>query len=246
LVVSGTGTGVGKTVVTAAVAALAHAAGRPVAVVKPAQTGVVAGESGDVDEVARLASVDRRDLHELNRYALPLAPAAAARLERRPAPDLVVVTQYVADLAAAQGRRGGLVVVEGAGGLLVPFSDSAPWTLADLAAALAAPVLLVADPALGVLNSVALTVEALAHRRLACAGLVLGAWPAEPDLACRSNVADLQALVARPLSGALPARLGALAPSAFAAAARAGLGPELGGEFDAADFARQHAVQPKE
>ncbi|MGH3907303.1 MAG: AAA family ATPase, partial [Pseudonocardiaceae bacterium] len=77
LIVTGTGTGVGKTVVTAALAALAVAAGRRVAVLKPAQTGVRAGEPGDVDEVRRLVgpSVTCR---ELARYPDPLAPATAA------------------------------------------------------------------------------------------------------------------------------------------------------------------------
>jgi dethiobiotin synthetase len=253
LLVTGTGTGVGKTVVTAAVAALAGANGRRVAAVKPAQTGVAPGEPGDVDEVGRLAGLAAGDLHELARYALALAPAAAARLAGVPAPELAAVAAQVRELAGdlADDLAGGFVVVEGAGGLLVPYNDAAPWTLADLAVELAAPVLVVVDPALGALSSTALTLEALSHRGLACAGLVLGAWPANPDLACRANVADLEHLVGQPLAGALPAGLGAsgpesLTPARFASAARAGLGPRLGGDFDAADFAREHAAQPKE
>lgn len=77
LVITGTGTEIGKTVVTAAVAASALAAGRSVAVLKPAQTGVRPDERGDADEVARLAGpVTAR---ELARYPEPLAPATAAR-----------------------------------------------------------------------------------------------------------------------------------------------------------------------
>ena len=79
LVVTGTGTGVGKTVVTAAVAALARDRGSRVAVVKPGQTGVLPGEPGDLDDVRRLSLVD--DLHEHARFPDPLAPAALA--ERR-------------------------------------------------------------------------------------------------------------------------------------------------------------------
>ena len=94
------------------------------------------------------------------------------------------------------------------------------------------------DPALGTLNHTALTLEALAHRGLALAGVVIGAWPAEPDLACRSNVRDLETLAARPLAGALPAGAGALDAAEFLLAARAGLAPSLGGAFDAADFRR--------
>jgi dethiobiotin synthetase len=76
LVVTGTDTEVGKTVVTAALAALARARGEKVTVVKPVQTGVRADEPGDLDEVRRLSGVD--DLHEFARFPDPLAPAAAA------------------------------------------------------------------------------------------------------------------------------------------------------------------------
>ncbi|MFD5761884.1 AAA family ATPase, partial [Streptomyces sp. NPDC127044] len=77
LVITGTGTEVGKTVTTAAVAATALAAGRSVAVLKPAQTGVRPDERGDADEVARLAGAVTT--LELARYPEPLAPATAAR-----------------------------------------------------------------------------------------------------------------------------------------------------------------------
>ncbi|WP_159059917.1 AAA family ATPase, partial [Streptomyces scabiei] len=73
LVVTGTGTEVGKTVTTAAVAAVALASGRSVAVLKPAQTGVRPDERGDADEVARLAGAVT--VRELARYPEPLGPA---------------------------------------------------------------------------------------------------------------------------------------------------------------------------
>lgn len=77
LVVTGTDTGVGKTIVTAAVASLARERGSSVAVVKPAQTGVTDNEPGDLDDVIRLSGV--RTTFELSRFPDPLAPAAAAR-----------------------------------------------------------------------------------------------------------------------------------------------------------------------
>lgn len=231
LVVSGTGTGVGKTVVTAAVAALAAARGSRVAVVKPAQTGVAEGQPGDLDDVRRLAGVT--DLHEHARFPDPLSPAAAARRSGRPALDLHDSARQVRGLADDRD----LVVVEGAGGLLVRY-DAEGLTIADLARDLAAAVLVVADPRLGTLNHTALTLEALAHRGIALAGVVLGSWPAEPDLACRSNVRDLEMLAARPLCGAIRDGAGALDGAEFLLAARDGLGPALGGAFDAADFRR--------
>ena len=227
LVVSGTGTGVGKTVVTAAVAALARDRGSSVAVVKPAQTGVPAGAPGDLDEIRRLAGVD--DLHEFARYPDPLSPEAASRRSGLPA---LLVDDVARRVHALAGSRD-LVLVEGAGGLLVRFSADG-WTLADLARILRVPVLVVAAAGLGTLNATALTLEVLAGRGLRHAGVVIGSWPPEPDLAARSNVRDLQTLAGMPLAGALPE--GAPAHPDFIGIARHGLCPALGGRFDAADF----------
>jgi len=118
----------------------------------------------------------------------------------------------------------------GAGGLLVRY-DPAGATIADLAAMLAAPVLVVTTPGLGTLNHTALTLEALSARRLTAAGLVIGSWPDRPGLAERANLTDLAAVAGRPLAGALPAGAGRLDSDAFLTVARAGLGPELGGTF---------------
>jgi dethiobiotin synthetase len=275
LIVSGTGTGVGKTVVTAAVAALAAGRGARVAVVKPAQTGLgpqAAGgrdrdggsggwdggsggsggsggqdggsrdrdggsggwDGGDLAEVRRLAGVE--DLHELARYPDPLSPEAAARVSGTAALRLDEVARCVATLAG--GRD--LVLVEGAGGLLVRYAEDG-WTLAELARVLGAPVLLVTTAGLGTLNHTALTCEVMAGRGLRLAGgLVIGCWPAVPDLAERCNVADLEAVSGRPLGGALPC--GAPTRVDFAGIARHGLGPEYGGRFDAADFRREHGA----
>jgi len=234
LIISGTGTEVGKTIVTAAVASLAAARGGGVAVVKPAQTGVAPGEPGDLDTVARLAGI--HDTHEYARYPDPLSPAAAARLSGLPALSL---SQAAADIRKLAEHRA-LVLVEGAGGLLVRYDEEGA-TLADLARELGAPVLVVADPRLGTLNHTALTLESMALRGVEPAGVVLGSWPYQgadeaPDLAMRSNLRDLETLAARPLAGALPAGAGRLDPPEFLLAARTGLGPTLGGSFDAARF----------
>ncbi|MCW2543200.1 MAG: dethiobiotin synthase [Frankiales bacterium] len=226
LFVTGTGTGVGKTVVTAAIAALAVARGASVAVVKPAQTGVADDEPGDLAEVTRLAGVPH--VHELARFPDPLSPAAAARRAARAPLDPARFYDLVL------GLDHDLVLVEGAGGLLVRFDEDGT-TLADLARGLKAPVLVVASSGLGTLNHTALTLEAMAHRGLELSGVVVGSWPPEPDLADRCNLRDLEMLAARPLLGALPA--GAASAPDFAAVAGAGLGPQLGGTFSARDFA---------
>ena len=221
--------------VTAAVAALASARGEKVAVIKPAQTGVAAGEPGDLDEVVRLAGTG--DTHELARFPDPLSPEAAARASGLPPLDLAQAARATRSLAASRDR----VLVEGAGGLLVRYGPRGA-TLADLARALAAPVLVVTAAGLGTLNHTALTLEALARRGLALAGLVIGSWPGDPGLAERSNLTDLEALAGEPLSGALAAGAGRLGRAAFCRAAAEGLGPSLGGHFDPAGFQEKHAA----
>ncbi|MEU8827080.1 dethiobiotin synthase [Streptomyces sp. NPDC048636] len=229
LVVSGTGTEIGKTVTTAAVAATALARGRSVAVLKPAQTGVGAEERGDAAEVARLAG--QVTTLELARYPEPLAPDTAARRSGL----ATVRPQEVAEAAEKLAAEHDLVLVEGAGGLLVRFDEEGS-TLADAARLLAAPVLVVAHPRLGTLNVATLTTEALAARGLRCPGIVIGSWPAEADLASRCNVTDLPASAGVPLLGVLPERAAALDPADFRAAAPGWLAPELAGTWNPAQF----------
>ncbi|MDI3404630.1 dethiobiotin synthase [Streptomyces cavernicola] len=212
LVVSGTGTEVGKTVTTAALAAAALAEGLSVAVLKPAQTGVAPGEPGDVDEVARLAGPVTA--LELARYPEPLAPDTAAR---RAGMDPVRPDE-VAEAARKLAASHDLVLVEGAGGLLVRF-DAEGGTLADVALLLGAPVVVVAAAGLGTLNAVALTGEALRGRGLVQAGVVVGSWPAAPGLAEQCNVSDLPVAAGAPLLGLIPEGAGALSPAEFRAAA---------------------------
>ncbi|MFD6078324.1 dethiobiotin synthase [Streptomyces hydrogenans] len=231
VVVSGTGTEIGKTVVTAAVAAAAVAAGRTVAVLKPAQTGLAPDERGDADEVVRLSGA--KTSAELARYPEPLAPGTAARRARMPQ----VGAESVAEAARALAAEHDLVLVEGAGGLLVRFDDEG-GTLADTARLLGAPVLVVVPAGLGTLNSTALTGEALRARGIEQLGVVVGSWPAEPDLAARCNLADLPQAADAPLLGAVPEGSGTLDPAAFRAAAPGWLAPVLGGTWDADAFSR--------
>lgn len=232
LVVTGTGTEVGKTVVTAAVAALAVSAVRRVAVVKPAQTGVADGAETDVEVIRRLAQVD--DVHELVRYPDPLAPATAARVGGVRALPLATMVERLYRL-----RDRELVLVEGAGGLLVQLDDDG-HTIADVAVALRAPVLVVAAAGLGTLNSVALTCEALRSRELQCPGVVIGSWPTRPDVAARHNMHDLERYAGVPLVGALPEGAGRLEPTAFLDTARRSLAPPFGGCWAAPVADRRH------
>lgn len=224
LFVTGTGTGVGKTVVTAAIASL-H---RSVAVLKPAQTGVGPDDPGDVDVVTQLAGPDVT-VRELARYPEPLAPATAARIAGTAPVGVDAVLEAVGTLQQTHE----LVLVEGAGGLLVRFDDRGT-TLADLATSLGAPVLVVAAAELGTLNHTALTVEAVTRRGLECPGVVIGCWPDTPSLAARCNLDDLPAMTGVPLLGAIPEGAGRASSRRFRELAHATLAPQLGGRWQTA------------
>jgi dethiobiotin synthetase len=227
LVVTGTSTDIGKTVTTAALAAAAHARRVGVAVVKPVQTGLRPGEPGDLADVTRLAGPT--ETHELTRLPDPLAPDTAARVSGRSLPPVASHAAYIADLA---GRADlGLVLVEGAGGLLVRL-DADGSDLTDLAGLLRdqgldVAFVVVAAPGLGTLNHCALTVEALHHRGLTCLGVVVGSWPQppdEPDLAMRCNLEDLPSVTGLPVLAVLPDGAGGWATDRFRAQAPDWLG----------------------
>jgi dethiobiotin synthetase len=233
VVVTGTDTGVGKTIVTAAIAAAAAARGLSVAVLKPAQTGVGPGDESDVDTIVRLAAPAAAETAAS--YPDPLAPATAARVAGRPAIELDDVVATARARAAAHD----VVLVEGAGGLLVPMGllgptrpEGASWTVADLAVRLDAPTVVVVRAGLGTLNHTALTLEAL-QRRGVPALVVIGAWPTPAELVHRTNLTDLVASAGR-LAGAVPDGAGALSRAAFTERAASWLGPELHGTFDPA------------
>lgn len=253
LVIAGTDTGVGKTVVSAAIAALAVDAGRRVAVVKPAQTGVQPDEPGDVDVIRQLALPERPTrpadspdtalgsspsglltTRELRRYPEPLAPETAARRSGIPA----VTPAEVAEAVGGLEPEHDLVLIEGAGGLLVRF-DADGGSLADVAWSLGALVVIVARAGLGTLNATALTAEVATRRGLNVAGVIVGSWPSEPGLAETCNIDDLPVAAGAPLLGVLPEGLGAATPGDFRAAATQGLSPWFGGEFDPEHFAAQ-------
>jgi dethiobiotin synthetase len=214
LIVTGTGTGVGKTIATAALASCARSNGIDVAVCKPVQTGM---PDDDLAEVARLSGV--QTLVSVARYPEPLAPAAAAALAGRSLPTPADIVSAI----RAVDEPGRLTLVEGAGGLLVELAAGAV-TLRDLAVELAAPVLVVCEPGLGTLNHTALTVEALERRGVACAGLVIGSWPAQPGAAETYNRGTLARLA--PVRAVLPGGAGSLTPPDFAQMSRQAFGAE--------------------
>ncbi len=209
--VTGTDTGVGKTVATAALATVLAAGRASVAVYKPTQTGVGPDGGGDMAEVTRLSGV--RAAAEGIRLRDPMAPAAAAAREDRLLPTLAHHAGHLMKLADGFDH----VLVEGAGGLLVEL-DGEGNTLADLAAAVGSAVrtdiVVVCRSGLGTLNHTLLTLEALDRRGLPAAGVAIGSWPSAASAIDRDNRRYL-AMRPTPLLGALPAGAADLDPGTF-------------------------------
>lgn len=205
LVVTGTDTGVGKTVATAALACHARRAGIKVAVCKPVQTGCADGDD-DLADIGRLSGV--AELHALARLPEPLAPAAASQRAGVRLPN----RRELGSMVVGVDTPGQLTLVEGAGGLLVEIGD-AGVTLRDLALDLAAAVLVVVRAGLGTLNHAALTLEALASHNVRCAGLVIGAWRQDAGVIEIGNREVLSAMA--PVRAVLPDGAGAYEQAQF-------------------------------
>lgn len=205
--VTGTDTGVGKTLVACALVRGLRARGLDVGGMKPIETGV--GETGPHDALAlRAAAGDRDPLDDVcpQRFALAAAPSVAAAAEARQV-ELWAIRRAHQRLAA----RHGCVVAEGAGGLLVPIAEG--LSMADLARELDLPLLVVARAALGTINHTLLTLEAAVARGLSVAGVVIchATGPLGP-----AEAANLEAL-RRALGGALVGEIPPLAAGAPAA-----------------------------
>ncbi len=173
--VTATDTGVGKTVVTAGLATSLRARGLNVAVFKPVQSGALADDpSGD----AALLGADC-----VYSFAAPLAPLVAARAEGE-----TIELEPILARARELAREHEILLVEGAGGLLVPLAPG--LDVAGLAAALGLPLIVVARATLGTVNHTLLTIEAARERGLDVAGVVLNG---ESDESTADNAALIEA-----------------------------------------------------
>lgn len=217
IVVTGTDTGVGKTVTTAALALMA---GPGTLVVKPAQTGIGATATASYDDEPDVSAVERLTGVggvELVRLSEPLAPDTAARRAGDVLPTVPDHAARIQDLLATHES----VVVEGAGGLLVRL-DTDGGTLLDLIDLLrdrSPQVVVVTRAGLGTLNHTELTVAALRVRGIEPAGLVVGAVPSSPGLAESCNLTELPRVTGLPVLAAIPAGAGSLSRAEFTARA---------------------------
>jgi dethiobiotin synthetase len=198
LFVTATDTGVGKTEVACALLRAARQAGLDVGAMKPAQSGDEPGVASDAERLAEAAGGgDPPELVCPYRFAPPLAPGVAARLA-----GVEISLERILEAAGALAARHQALLVEGAGGLLVPLTPTRSY--ADLAVALGLPVLLVARAGLGTVNHVALTVEALRARRLELAGVVLNRTGPVDDQSVPYNAAEIERLTGARVLASLP------------------------------------------
>ncbi len=202
--VTGTDTAVGKTLVSAALARRLAQLGRRVGVMKPIETGVDSGPSENSDAARLMAAAameDTLDLVSPYRFSAPLAPFSAASAQGRMIELSEIVRRY--DQLTA---RYPCVIVEGAGGLLVPVGSG--WDMSDLISRLGLPVVLVGRSGLGGINHALLTVEALERRKIPVVALVLNetlsSTASVQQEQCASTAGLLKERIAVPLLGPLP------------------------------------------
>jgi len=201
LLVVGTGTDVGKTVVTAGLAAAGLAAGLRVAVMKPVQTGA-SRQDGDLGEIARLAPGIAPLPPELAcPYAFPLA--ASPHLAAEMAGEAIDPGIILAALAAIRARPGiDLVLAEAAGGIMVPLRRN--LLQRDVMRQMGAPAILVALAGLGTINHTLLSAEALRAAGIPLAGVVLNRMPAIPGPVETDNRRHLAETLEAPLLAVAP------------------------------------------
>lgn len=196
--ITGTDTGVGKTLISCALLYGLAAQGRRVAGFKPVSAGCDEDEHNDDARALRAASTMQLTYGQVNPYCFrhAIAPHLAARNEGVRIELSRILTSY-RELAGQADE----VIVEGAGGFLVPLNDR--YSSADLAQQLNLPVILVVGMRLGCINHALLTLRAIADYRLECAGWVANVPDADMD-ALQQNIAALRERIAAPLLGVVP------------------------------------------
>ena len=204
LFITGTDTGVGKTVVAGAIADWFRRRGDRVAVLKPVATGCVRRREGLVSEDAEFLAHCADSRHPLDlicpqRYAEPLAPAVAAERAGQPV-DWAAIERSI-DLMSQDSD---VLIVEGVGGIMVPMDHR--HTLLDVAGWLKLPAVVVARPGLGTINHTVLTVNAV-RAVTKVAGIVVNRYPAEnPGVAEETNLRALENWAKSPLLCVVPDR----------------------------------------
>jgi dethiobiotin synthetase len=184
LLVTGTDTAVGKTMIASALVMALRARGLRALGFKPVETGIADGATTDSALLAAASGEDNMLARPLLQLAEPLAPAVAA--ERS---GMLLDPDHIETRISTLRENGYTLVVEGAGGVMVPLTWG--YTVLDLAQACDLDAIVVARAGLGTLNHVAMTVMMLRSYQIPIRGIVLNGRGAEPDRAESTNPAAL-------------------------------------------------------
>jgi len=192
--VTGTDTGVGKTVVSALLGLIYSHLGVKTAYFKPVATG----GDGDPRFVASILGL-AEPLERLCPYVFtqPCSPHLASRLEGKPIEMAVILESYT-----YLSQKYQAIIVEGAGGLLVPLGSGR--FISHLVQDLSLPLLVVARPGLGTLNHTLLTLAVAGVQGLKVAGVIINRYPSLPDPATKDNPGTIAELSGSPVLALVP------------------------------------------
>jgi dethiobiotin synthetase len=226
VIILGSDTGVGKTLVAAALLLGLRERGATVSAIKPVETGWDDEYPRSDGRLLALAAAEEfaAERHVPNRYARPLAPLAAARDEDRPFP-------YAEAVACIAARRKSVefLLVETAGGILVPLDEH--HNNAHLARECGLPAIVVGRAGLGTINHTSLTCDRAEHEGIEVLGFVLNGREDGSASAGGGNAAMISQLTGRPCLGRIPHLSAASTPTGQADAT---------GWMEAANEAAQH------
>ena len=210
--VTGTDTGIGKTVVAAGIANCLHRRGRRVAVCKPVATGCVHRREGLVSEDAEFLAQHADTLHPLDlicpqRFAEPLAPAVAAD-RAKTSLDWCAIDRAI----GLMSRDSDVMIVEGVGGVMVPMDDK--HLVRDMIQWLSLPAVVVARAGLGTINHTLLTIEALRSKGIEVAGVIINRYPVDgANVAEETNPRVIEKSAKTPILCLIPEYKGAMGPN---------------------------------
>lgn len=194
--IAGTDTGVGKTIVTAALAYYLKRSKPKIGVIKAIQTG----QDNDLSFIRKFSGLTKNQLYCPLRLKYPLAPQQAAEIEKKPHIDIAILLDKIKNFS----RHFDITLIEGSGGLFVPIKPK--YMLIDLIKALKAETILVSRTSLGTINHTLLSIEALAIRKIPILGLIFNSVKEinKKDISSKLNPLVIQDITKIPIIAQFP------------------------------------------
>jgi len=194
ILISGTDTNVGKTYITMGLINAALKEDIRIGVMKPVETGcrLYRDKLVPQDAIRLMNTAGMKDINLVNpyRFKYPVAPYVAQILENRH-----ISIKHIKQVYNKLAREYELVIVEGAGGLLVPITKN--FSYADLAKELSLPVIIVAVNKLGVINHILLTIDYIKTHKLNLLGIILNNIEKKDDIAKKTNVKTISSMIGK-------------------------------------------------